>query len=121
MITIEYGDTGIGRYINVNDFNYNEWTTRLKNQIDGIYGDIKADLHYLVSTSIFITAIRLEIAKGNIDYNKIQFKFGNKIFQANEYGCMLDWPKGFCDKETDLCQQILSTNMEKRKSERRSS
>ena len=68
-----------------------------------------------VSTSILITAIRLEIAKGKIDWRKIQFKFDDKVFQANEYGSIQDWPKGFCDIETDLCEQILKSAIEKRK------
>lgn len=107
MITIEYCEDGVP----ISDFEY----PYAIQTICDYCKEETSDLELRLSTSIIITAIRLEIAKGNIDYNKIKFQYKNKKFQANEYGVILDWPKGFCDIETDLCEQILRVAMEKRK------
>lgn len=104
MITIEYAENGQP----VSDFNYKYW-------LDNVKANIGHDHTFVVSTSIPIYAVRLSIVLGEIDFNKIVFKYSNEVFQANKYGAIEKWPFGFCDLETRIAEDILRYAMKKRR------
>jgi hypothetical protein len=106
MLTVEYTREGTP----VNDFTYINWVYKVLHYKN-------SDKVFCVSTSIAITAVRLEIVKGNLDCSKVVFKFGDKLLYANEYGAITNWPQGFCDTETRLCEEILRLAMAKKKTE----
>lgn len=80
--------------------------------------DNKITVFHFASSNI-INAIRLEIVRENIDYKTCWFVYKHKYFRANEYGVISDWPKGFCDIDTDICEQILRTSLDKRRKEKK--
>ena len=72
-----------------------------------------------VSTANVVTAVKLAVLKGQLDYKEIQFWFEDKIISLNEYGCLDDWPDGFADTEVNMCEEILMISIENRKENRR--
>ena len=108
MITLEYCEDGEP----VSDFNYRHWLEKFTLTIRA---GLDIDANYKVSTSLPIIAVRHEIAKGEIDHQKIIFKFGEHHLRSNEYGVMDNWPEGYCDIDLDLCSKILRLGAKKRK------
>lgn len=104
MIVIDYAEHGNP----ISDFNYGDWLYNVKKNLDG-------DHTFVVSTSVPIAAIRLAIVRGEIDHTKIIFRYSNEVFQANEYGAILNWPNGFCDIESRFAEDILKCAMRKRR------
>lgn len=107
MIIIEYCRNGEA----ISDFNYQDFIKSIKKSISKTHNkrefpEITEGL-FRVSTSLPISAIKLEIAKGNINHKEIQFKFKDKLFQPNKYGAILDWPDGFCDIEAKIMEENL--------------
>jgi hypothetical protein len=107
MITIVYGMDGRA----VSDFDISDW-------IWDVIHHCKEDYSLVVSNALPIHMVRLEIVKGNIDPKDITFKYFDQVFQANKYGAIPDWPKGFADREIAVCEDILRTAMKIRKKER---
>jgi len=108
MITIEYCKEGLA----ISDFSYSDWVYNVKQTIkDG------KDHKFEVSTSIPIAALRLEIALGNIDCESITFCFWGQYFQANKYGAITNWPRGFADVECAIAEDILRVAIKQRRLE----
>lgn len=112
MITIEYA--GYGKP--VSDFDYE----KVLKDIIWLCLEHSSPTPYCFSSSIIFTAIRLAIAKGEIPHDKIQFKYQDKVFSVNKYGAIMDWPTGFCDIGSRMCEEILKLAMAKRKQEKAS-
>ena len=104
MIVIEYAEHGQP----VSDFNYGDW-------LDNIKRNINNDHTFVVSTSVPISAIRLAICRGEIDGAKIVLRYFNEVFQADEYGALPIWPKGFADIESRFAEDILRCAMRKKR------
>jgi hypothetical protein len=102
MITIEYCEYGRA----VSDFDCLDWLDIVKSSTDG---------YFQVSTSVPISVIRLAIAKGEINYNNVVFIYNNITLNINEYGSIIDCPKGFCDIQIKISEKILTTACYKRK------
>lgn len=106
MITIEYCEDGSP----VSDFYCEYFVDEIKAAIDEM-----EDFNFQVSTTLPIDYIRLAIVKGEIDCTKVALKFNNEIIPINEYGAIVNYPKGMM-KWCDVGEQILRTAMMKRKS-----
>lgn len=77
------------------------------------------------STSLIFDMLRLEVVRGNIKHTDIIFMFEGKEVVVNEYGAIVDWPRGFCDHHGDVAENIIrlaakmmEAEIEKRKKER---
>ena len=105
MITIEYAGNGFA----VNDFLAEQWLRDL------LSWDPARDHHSVISSSLPIALVREAIAKGNLSHDKVTFVFEGRSFQANEYGSIPDWPRGFCDKEIACSERILRAAMDRRR------
>ena len=111
MITIEYCEDGEP----ISDFNYEDWITRIKNYF--LYAK-EQDWYLKASTDIAIQALRLEIAKGNINCEDITFAFKDEKFKANKYGVFNKVPDGFCKAHFDLIWQIIRVGIDKHKEDK---
>lgn len=107
MITIEYCKYGVP----VSDFNYNEWL----NSVIESQNNSNNDTIYQVSTSLPIDIVRLAIVKGDLDNSNVRFLFNGQSFQANEYGAIKDWMKGFCDIQLDVSIDTIKLAIDKRR------
>ncbi len=97
MITIEYSEEGKA----CSDFDCEKYIKNLK--------DLESlDRKYTTSSSIVILAIRAAIARGELDFTKIQFKFDDHILQPDKDGRMEYWPRGFCDIDFNFMDDILN-------------
>lgn len=106
MITIEYCEEGQS----ISDFSCSHWL------YDLMYGPTERTLR--VSTSLPIAFVRFAIVCGELNYENITFLYNGHSFQANKYGAIQDWPKGFCDRDVATCEDILRVAMKKRKEEK---
>ena len=104
MVTIEYSEYGQS----VSDFDYGDW-------LDDVKENIESNRTFSVSTGIPIHAIRLAICKGEIDCEKVFFKYLGETFQANEYGAFFHWPNGFASVDVDLSFELIKCARNKRK------
>jgi len=104
MITIEYTETGEA----ISDFNYEHWLNNVKNNLD-------SNNVFKVSTSVPVYAVRLAIAKGEIDHTKVKFKYKDRESSVNKYGVVNYWPAGFADVIDILTSKIIETSIIKRK------
>lgn len=75
--------------------------------------------HFIVSTSLPFDIIRREIVKGKIFHDQVKFRFNGEDININKYGAITDWKKGFCDKDTDVCEEILRTALELSRKEKK--
>ena len=104
MVVIEYAERGQP----VSDFNFGDWLCNVMQHIDSGHT-------FVVSTAMPIDAIRLAIVQGKIDCKDVTFSYMGLLFQANEYGAILDWPMGFADRNTAISTDILRAAMKKRR------
>ncbi len=75
----------------------------------------KDDDYICTSTENIVQAARaLSVEKGF----DVQFQFNDEIITPNEYGAILNWPKGFCDYTHKWMSRVLNYGMNKRKKER---
>jgi hypothetical protein len=110
MTVIEYAEHGSA----VTDFNFRDWLYNVKHNLG-------KDARFIVSTSVAIHAVRLAIARDEIPAEEIVFQYFGHGFQANEYGAILEWPRGFADVENALAEDILRAAMRKRRIEKNTS
>lgn len=67
-----------------------------------------------VASELYINVVRLLIATGRINYKLVKFIFVNEkgthyeIF-VDKYGCLSEWPKGFCDISEKLLTELVIT------------
>jgi len=108
MLTIEYCESGKS----ISDFDIESW-------VDYIVKVKDLNLRFKVSTSLPIDAIRLAIVQGRLDYRKVVFAFEDKTMQVNEFGALLNWSNGFCDKGVRYAEKILRHAVSMRKAERK--
>ena len=105
MIIVTYDYNGLA----VSDFNVE---TTYRNIIK--FMDVAQA--YCFSTSPIFTRIRLGVVRGELDCNEIQFAFHYVDIPINEYGAIVNWPKGFCDSDIDMSEKIMKAAMKLRKS-----
>jgi hypothetical protein len=105
MITIFYHHDGDP----VSDFEIKEWVYSLLEEHDSV-----GSVNKVVSNSLPIHAIRLEVARGNLDCDDVKFIFGGREITCNPYGAINRWPNGFADIDTDYCEKILKEASTKR-------
>lgn len=106
MITIEYGPNGK----TISDFEIEYWKNFVVKYIES-----KQNFEILVSNEIMIHSIRALIAGEKISCKDVAFKYKDKIFFANEYGAIENWPRGFAELSIDVCEEILSYTTNKRR------
>lgn len=68
-----------------------------------------------VSGALMVDALRLLIAKGTLDHERVVFKYEDKLIKPNRYGYLESWPKGFCDHSCDILEELLFKAAELRK------
>lgn len=102
MVTIEYNKNGFP----VSDFDIEKF-------VQGIKNGINYDCVFRISNQLPILGVRLAICKNEIDFQKIQFKFEDKIASVNEYGVISCTP--WEDLEFELSEELISTAMKKAK------
>jgi hypothetical protein len=113
MVTIKYCAEGDA----VSDFYLDNWLEDVMIAVADV-GNTLWERNFEVSTSLPIYIIKREVAKGNISMDDIQFKYDDKIIRVNRYGAIIDWPRGFADKEVDYCEDTLKLAMKMRQAER---
>ena len=108
MISIEYCAEGEP----VSDFNYKDFVKKV------FTGEI--DAYYKVSTSIACSVIRLAIARKDwiLTHKDIEFIFNGKTITFNEFGRAKDWPRGFCDADIDVAEELLRIQYKEHKREK---
>jgi len=72
-----------------------------------------------VSSALLIDYFRLRLAQGIIAPDQIQFKFNDEILKTNKYGTLERWPKGFCDKTTDILEELLTIGSDAMKAKKK--
>ena len=61
----------------------------------------------IVGNENIIDQFRLEVKKGNYDYQKIVFVFNGATISMDKNGRILKWPVGFCDyQDKRLCELV---------------
>jgi len=100
MITIVYDKNGHA----YSDFMAEEIVLELKED----------DCIYTSTENIVQAARALSLEKGF----DVQFKFNDEIITPNEYGAILNWPKGFCDYTHKWMSRVLTFGINKRKNNR---
>lgn len=68
-----------------------------------------------VGSELVIQQFRLSIVEGLIDCNGIVFVFQNNHLKVNKFGVLDNWPRGFCDYESNLTRDIIRNSIKKRK------
>ena len=66
------------------------------------------DMVVTVASELLIDYFRLRLAQGVISPDQIQFKFNDEILEANKYGTLERWPRGFCNNAMDICEELLT-------------
>jgi hypothetical protein len=109
MVTVEYAEHGNP----VSDFNASDWLYEVKRTIkEG------REHRFVVSTGIPILLLKLAIARDEIKHTDVTFSYFGQVFQANEYGALMDWPRGFADRQNAICEDTLRAAILKRKQAR---
>jgi hypothetical protein len=78
-----------------------------------------SNTHIKVCSFLIIEAIRAEVAIGNVDHTKVQFKYGDKILKMNQHARISEWPKGFGDIHDDFLHAILDAGSKAAKAKRK--
>ena len=66
------------------------------------------DGHMVVSSEIFITAVRVLIREGVVSNRQIRFLFRGQYLYLTSDGRSDTWPEGFCDCELMLLSRLMS-------------
>jgi hypothetical protein len=61
----------------------------------------------VVSSELFILAVRCLIHEGVIPHTEVRFLFDGQYIQPNANGRLPDWSIGFCDKNEILLARLL--------------
>lgn len=65
------------------------------------------DFRASYSTENVFLALRLAVARGDIEHHNIVFVYKCQEIRISKYGFIEDWPKGFCDTTDDTINEIL--------------
>jgi hypothetical protein len=60
-----------------------------------------------------ILALRIAIAKGEIEHNDIAFFWNGLLIQTDENGTIYPWPTGFCSAHFDMALEMLHAQVNK--------
>lgn len=110
MIEIEYCRDGVA----VSDFEAAGWADYVVRRA----GPCGHCLRHRVSTSLPVHMVRLAIVTGKLRAEDVAFVFEGKVFSANEYGAIPEWPRGFAELGGDVMEGILRAALDKRKGRR---
>ena len=88
MVTIEYANNGVP---------VPDWEARAEARRLFSPPNVTDYAYYVYSTENMIYAIRALVAKGEIDYTNVQFKFKDSILPVEKDGRLKYWPVGFSD------------------------
>lgn len=100
MIRIEYSKSGKA----YSDFELDEACDEI---ISKYYKNYLLDQYINCSSENIILALRLKVATETIDYKHIVMVFCGKELELNEYGCLNEYPEGFCGKMDYIYRQLL--------------
>jgi len=68
------------------------------------------DYELPVCTETMVLSLRVLASKGIIPYNELVFVFEGEEITVSEGGRIKKWPKGFCDIQLDMIDELLSWN-----------
>ncbi|OME54116.1 hypothetical protein BSK59_16175 [Paenibacillus odorifer] len=107
ILTIEYSPNGIS----ISDFNVVEFArTFCKN-----HNEFNEDAIYVVSSEIFIDAMKLMIVEGLISHEDIVFVYNNEKLKVNYLGEIERYPSGFCDAGQKILSNVIKERINKRR------
>lgn len=90
--------------------------------VEDVIANIGKGKDYIVSSSIAINALRLAIVEGRINKDCVKFLFYGKCgleeVKVTKYGSIENCPRGFCDKDIDICESILINAIKMKKKEK---
>jgi hypothetical protein len=67
----------------------------------------EGDHKIIVSTALFITAVRVHINEGLVPCEEVEFLYQGLLLRPNKDGRLQEWPNGFCDVEERLLFRLL--------------
>lgn len=68
--------------------------------------DNPPDSTFVVSSSIFIQALRVAIKEGRLLHSDVIITFNSEQIPINSSGSISQWPKGFCSHEIDFLSRL---------------
>lgn len=60
------------------------------------------ELELTISVFLLIEEVRARIKEGKINYQSVQFKFGNELILVNKDANLSSWPRGFGDQFEEI-------------------
>lgn len=113
MIILEYTRTGMS----CSDFYLEDDFTSILNYISIWKDRGEVNLKLKFSTSNIFYRVLVGIARGEIDYTQVIFKYNEHNITINKYGALSSYPKGFLDIEIVMGQEVLEAAVKLRKEE----
>lgn len=110
MLTVEYDpDSGEAVY-----------DADVEAKVEKLIRWTNGDVTMVYATENVFAGVRCAIAEGRMNYAAVQFKFGDLVFQANRFGAINPWPRGFCDQTIDYSVRIAKAATKKYRAEQES-
>jgi len=69
--------------------------------------DNPPDSPFVVSSSIFIQALRVAVKEGRLQHSDVIIIFNSEPIPIDSKGAISEWPKGFCSLEREFLVRIL--------------
>lgn len=63
--------------------------------------------HVVIGTELLVNLFRCAIVEKKIKHTEIKFLFKGKIIDIDKFGTCREYPKGFCDINTDTLSRML--------------
>lgn len=65
-----------------------------------------------VGTDALVQAFRVQVARGNINHNELEFQYGGASISVDSCGMLKCWPSGFCDEYENMLMELLDRKYE---------
>lgn len=69
--------------------------------------DNPPDSPFIVSSSIFIQALRVAVKEGRLQHSDVIIIFNSEPITIDSKGALSEWSKGFCSNERDFLVRLL--------------
>lgn len=66
----------------------------------------------LVGTEALVQAFRVQVARGNIKHDELEFQYGSTSISIDRRGMLKQWPTGFCDTYENMLMELLDHKYE---------
>lgn len=68
--------------------------------------DNPPDSPFMVSSSIFIQALRVAVKEGRLQHSDVIIIFDSEPITIDSKGALSKWPEGFCSHEIDFLSKL---------------